>query len=868
MRIPLVILQLLVLLAPAAAVRAAAPEPPLTQIHQIRRLTAAQAGRGYPVHVRAVVTYYAPPYTDPRIDVGFVAPVLFIQDDTAGIFVNLPADAPPLRAGQVVDMEGVTEALDFAPQIGHPRYRVVGRGPLPVARRASLESMLSTVEDGQWVETDGIVRRVAPDAHILELEVAVAGGRLRTRMPRPKGDPGRLVDAEVRVRGVCGALFNRDNQLIGALLYVPGLDQVAVRRAAPPDPFAAAPQPISELQRFAPGRELGHRVRVQGFVTLQPQKQVVYIYDGRNGVRVELSAPVSLQPGTLLDVLGYPNTLGMVPVLEDAVCRRRGGTAPVVPLPVTARQILEAEYDSVPVAIEGQVLERSLTSGMPALALQSGAMVFEAELPRSKMDLLPPAGAYVRVTGICAAARDENGGMRAFRILSGPGGVHVLRYPSWWTADRARGALALVSFMVLLAGAWVISLRRRVREHVALIRQRLEREAALEQRFHHLLDNAHDMIFTADADGRLVSINRAGEQISGYVQDQSAGTPLAALFEAGQPAIAEAMDRVAHDGSYWTPDWAVTDRRGRLTPVEVSLQAIREGGRLAGILGIARDLSDRRQAEQALLRARQLAGARDTAEQASRAKSAFLANMSHELRAPLNAIIGYSQLLQEDWAAPDQAPLRADLRKIERAGQILLTQINDVLDLSKIESGRETVQPQDVDLAAVLEDVRNAVTPLARAHGNRVEIDCPAHARAVYADPAKFRQSLLNLVNNACKFTENGRVSIAVNRRRDAHGEWTEVHVSDTGLGIAPEDLDKLFQPFSQVDNARRRKHEGTGLGLAISRKFCRMMGGDITVSSQPGRGSRFSIRLPAARRETVSQETEVSRVQDSVGRR
>jgi signal transduction histidine kinase len=163
-----------------------------------------------------------------------------------------------------------------------------------------------------------------------------------------------------------------------------------------------------------------------------------------------------------------------------------------------------------------------------------------------------------------------------------------------------------------------------------------------------------------------------------------------------------------------------------------------------------------------------------------------------------------------------------------------------------------------VDVALVLQDVCNAVQPLARQQGNVLEIDCPEHARLVYADLSKFRQSLLNLVNNACKFTEHGRVSVAVNRVRNAQGEWTEVHVSDTGIGIAPEHLGKLFQPFSQVDGSATRKHNGTGLGLAISRKFCQMMGGDITVASVAGRGSRFSIRLPAGKDESGRGETGV----------
>jgi signal transduction histidine kinase len=243
----------------------------------------------------------------------------------------------------------------------------------------------------------------------------------------------------------------------------------------------------------------------------------------------------------------------------------------------------------------------------------------------------------------------------------------------------------------------------------------------------------------------------------------------------------------------------------------------------------------------------ELVAARDAAQEANRAKSAFLANMSHELRTPLNAIIGYSQMLREDSIGPDESEILSDLEKIEHSGHILLGIVNDVLDLSKIEAGRVDVQLQNVDVATVLQDVYNAIEPLARQQGNLVSLDCPEEARLAYADLPKFRQSLLNLVNNACKFTQNGRISVAVRRLRSGNHDWTEVRVSDTGIGIRPEDLGKLFLPFSQVDNSATRKYAGTGLGLAISKRFCQMMGGDIAVESALGRGSCFSLRVPAA---------------------
>jgi signal transduction histidine kinase len=203
-------------------------------------------------------------------------------------------------------------------------------------------------------------------------------------------------------------------------------------------------------------------------------------------------------------------------------------------------------------------------------------------------------------------------------------------------------------------------------------------------------------------------------------------------------------------------------------------------------------------------------------------------------------------MLQEDYIGPEQAEVLSDLAKVERSGHALLAIINDVLDLSKIEAGRVQMEMDNVDVAAILQDVHNAVQPLARQQGNVVRMECGEQARMAYADLQKLRQSVLNLVNNACKFTENGEVEVKVERVAEQGREWTEVRVKDTGIGIAAEHLGRLFQPFTQVDGSATRRYSGTGLGLAISQKFCHMMGGNITVQSAPGRGSCFALRVPA----------------------
>ena len=379
------------------------------------------------------------------------------------------------------------------------------------------------------------------------------------------------------------------------------------------------------------------------------------------------------------------------------------------------------------------------------------------------------------------------------------------------------------------ARAWSDAERDSFRSAAGMLGAAITRQRAQEY-VDNILRSMGEALLVMDPDLRIRRVNPSALRLLEYTEEQLIGQRVSQVIEGEVPVKSIAIER-----TYRT-------RSGDRIPVLFSSAELRTGpGSLEGYVWLAQDMTELKRIQGEVVRAR------DAAEEANRAKSRFLANMSHELRTPLNAIIGYSQMLQEDYIGPQQEEVRSDLEKIERSGHILLGIVNDILDLSKIEAGRERVELQNVDVAALLEDVYNAVEPLARQQGNLVRIDCPARALA-YADLPKLRQSVLNLVNNACKFTENGRVSVAVNKLRNGSGEWTEVSVSDTGIGIGAEHLGKLFQPFSQVDGSATRKYNGTGLGLALSKKFCQMMGGDITVASEPGRGSRFAIRVPAGR--------------------
>ena len=260
---------------------------------------------------------------------------------------------------------------------------------------------------------------------------------------------------------------------------------------------------------------------------------------------------------------------------------------------------------------------------------------------------------------------------------------------------------------------------------------------------------------------------------------------------------------------------------------------------------LTEDLVARRRAEEAALRAR------SAAEAASQAKSLFLATMSHELRTPLNAILGYTQILQLEAEQRRQAGILPELGRIQLAGRHLLGLISNVLDFSKIEQGKLELAWTEIEVATLAREVTAILEPLARQNGNQWRLECPPDLGTLRTDPVKLRQILFNLLSNAVKFTENGTVTLKIERHagnlpgHGGTGAELTLKVIDTGIGIHPRDRDKLFQPFGQIDPGGQSRFDGTGLGLVVSQELCQAMGGEIRVESTPGKGSAFTVHLP-----------------------
>ena len=422
-----------------------------------------------------------------------------------------------------------------------------------------------------------------------------------------------------------------------------------------------------------------------------------------------------------------------------------------------------------------------------------------------------------------------------------------------WTVEEQNFAASLADLVSL-----AIEASDRDRTQTAL------RQA--EQKYRSIFENAVEGIFQTTPEGRFLSVNPALARIYGYATPEELTSNLTNIRKQTyvNPQQREKFMRVMQEfGQISGFESEVYRVDGSVIWISESARAVCDAnGEVIYYEGSVEDISDRKVFESAL----QLA--LEAAEAASTAKSAFLANMSHELRTPLNAIIGYSEMLQEETEELGYDELTPDLDKIRSSGRHLLSLINDILDISKIEAGKMDLYLETFNIADLIEEVASTAAPLIDKNSNTLNLRQISNIGTMHGDITKVRQILLNLLSNAAKFTKNGTITLSASRKKIADEniearsenssetavntqssivskEFLVVNCTDTGIGMNSDQLQQIFQPFIQADASTTRKYGGTGLGLAISQRFCQMMGGNISVKSQVGVGSTFTIRLP-----------------------
>ena len=456
--------------------------PTLTEVEQIRRLSLSDAEEHYPVKLRAVVLDYSS------------LPILFVSDGTNGIFIRIMTNQV-FSQGQILDIDGVSDAGKFSPVIIPSSLKVVGKSELPRPRDVSFQRIAGGAEDSQWVTVAGIVRSVTMRNLIgksekltcPELTLATEdGGRLRVLVNDYHGKPLQsLVDAEVAVTGVVESIYNGKRQLINVRLLTPNAKFIAITRAAPQLMLAPA-RPIDSLRQFSPDNPSEHRVKVEGIVTLQEPGECIFIKDKTGNIRIETRQDDTVSPGDRVEALGFPAVYDYTPVMEDAVFRKTGAGQPPQPVTLTARQVRWPAHGADLICLNAQLLDQYQTPDQFILIFQGDDILFRAQLSRSLAGHVSfRNGSIMRITGVCLT-EGQNYRLppqQTFQmILRSANDLVVLRQPSWWTLERLRWTLCLLSIVLFAAGVWVWTLRRQVLLQTRTIREKIEREAVLHER--------------------------------------------------------------------------------------------------------------------------------------------------------------------------------------------------------------------------------------------------------------------------------------------------------------------------------------------------------------------------------------------------
>jgi two-component system CheB/CheR fusion protein len=649
---------------------------------------------------------------------------------------------------------------------------------------------------------EGVVRRVDAMSRHVTLRLMTPKGRFSAIIPAFDNQPvpTHLIDARVAVQGACSSEMNLRRQLSGITLSVPGLDFIRLINPPPADPFSVATTPIETVATFEPNR-LTSRVRVQGVVTLAIPGEGFILQDASGGMRVQTRQTNDVAIGDLLDVLGFPAIAEFSPSLEEAIFHKSGSGRLPQAQKTTAEQIVMYGTNAEQVVeIRGRLLQSIPRSANPQLVLQDGQTIFTAHLAAQTRRLEVPAlqsGSLLRLTGVCSIQGGERHEPETFRLLlRSAEDIYLLQAAPWWTLPHFFMLAGGMMVVILAALAWVALLRRQVRTQTKLIRQKLEDEAALEERFRELFENANDIVYTHDLAGRITSINQMGEKLLQRSRKEILSRNIVELVgEEQRPAARQWLENVLEDSGPPTAEWDFAAASGQRIKVEISTRLIERGGKVVEVEGIARDITERKRLEREIL------------EISNREQRRIGHDLHDGVCQQLAGIAFMSSTLADELQEQGAS-------ESAQAEQISLL-INDVINQTRgVARGLFPVRLEENGLISALEELASNASEMFKINCRFVSEDPPTAVDNGIG--AHLYYIVLEAVGNAIKHGKAKNIVIAL----EPSGDRFLLSVKDDGIG------------FAQNDGRL------SGMGIRIMQYRARVIGASLTLQSRPGSGT------------------------------
>jgi PAS domain S-box-containing protein len=775
----------------------------LTQVSDILKLRPEEAAQQLAVRLRGVITY-----ADANWRNGF------LQDRGDAIYVDLDPVQKNVQSGQWVELRGRTSPGGFAPEVLSTAVQVLGMTNLPTPAHVDLEDLANGRFDSHWVEMEGLVRRVDEQSGHASLSLMTPKGRFKAIIPgfENKALPTNLIDALVLVQGACTSELNVRRQLSGITLHVPSLDQIKTLEPAPVDPFAIGTTRIDAVATFDPDRFAGRRVKIQGVVTLRMPGQGFIIQDTSGGMRVLTRQTDEVRLGDLVEAIGFPAIGDFSPYLEEAVFRVLGTGPMPQAKPVTAEQILlHGTNNAQIVTMNAQLLQNVPRSANPQMVLQDGSILFTAQLAaQARRQEFPDlvSGCRLRLTGVCSIQGGEGHEPQAFRLLlRDPADVQLLESPSYWTVRRAFMLVGGMMLAVSAALGWVALLRRQVSGQTKVIRQKLEDEAALEERYRELFENATDMLYTHDREGRITSVNQTGERLLQRSRREIVGRNILDFVVEEQRASARQwLERLLNGTATPNMEWDVLDATGQRVKLEISARLMARDGQELEIEGIARDITERKRLEREIL------------EISNREQRRIGHDLHDGVCQQLAGIAFMTSTLAEE-LAEDGVSQSNQAEKISGM-------INEAIDQTRgVARGLFPVRLEEKGLVAALDELASNAREVFKVNCHFVMEGLPIAVENEIA--LHLYYIVLEALANAAKHSGGSNVFITLQPSGD---RWL-LTIQDDGIGFS----------------LPSRNQEG--MGLRILHYRARVIGATLNLHSKPGAGTTVTcLFLPVSR--------------------